>query len=260
MKNIFAFLILLTSSVFCQNDFDAEQFIDETPKFVFNIQNWESSDYLKLGIITASTFALIQTDQSVREFIYNNNLNDKSAISEFGKAWGEPVSTIPISIGFYLHGLIANDKTTKRIGFEIFQSFIYTGAITALLKSAIGRARPYKNLSSKYFRPFIVNNDFNSLPSGHTAVAFSLSTVLANNLDSDYLKVLAFTPAFITAYSRMVYDKHWLSDVFLASALGYFIGNFVHDIHTEFESPNETFYNQNGVMNVSIKLNLYKNQ
>lgn len=205
--------------------------------------------------MTAATIGIMQIDEDIRQSLKENNLNHQTDLLDFGKAWGEPIFTVPLSAGLYLHGLIAEDKATRRVGFEIFQSFFYTGIITAILKGTIGRARPYMELSSKKFRPLTANNDFNSLPSGHTSLAFSLSTILSNNFESDYLKVAAYLPAFITAFSRMSYDKHWLSDVFLGAAIGYFVGNFVHSMHEENNSRIETNFSQFNVLNVRLSLN-----
>jgi len=255
MKNIFYILILLfISDLQAQNDYTPKDFLEESPKFFFNVGNWETKDVLIFGSVSMATIGLIQFDNQVREAILQNKITDKTVLTEFGKAWGEPLVTLPISTGFYIHGLIAEDKTSKRIGFEIFQSFIYTGIVTTILKSSIGRARPYMNLSSKNFKPFTIKNDFNSLPSGHTSVAFSLSTILSNNVKNDYLKVAAYLPAFATAFSRMSYDKHWLSDVFLGAALGYFIGNFVHNLHEENLLGFETTLSQPNV--ISFRINL----
>ena len=74
-----------------------------------------------------------------------------------------------------------------------------------------------------------------SLPSGHTTVAFSLSTVLAANTDSYVLKTAAFIPAFLTAFSRVYQDHHWTSDIFLGAMIGYFVGKFVTNLHEEKE-------------------------
>lgn len=197
----------------------------------------------------------MQVDDEIRDFLHKNNMNDKSAVLGFGKAWGESTTTVPLSAKIYFYGLISEDKTAKRIGSEIFQSFVYTGFITVLLKSVIGRARPYKNHSSTYYQPLNSKNDFNSLPSGHTSIAFSLSTVLADNLDNEYLKALAFTPAFITAFSRISYDKHWLSDVFLGSAVVFFEGCYVHDLHAEISLHNETNLWQKLVINRRFIIN-----
>jgi membrane-associated phospholipid phosphatase len=108
----------------------------------------------------------------------------------------------------------------------------YTAALTQVLKISFGRARPYTGKDPFTFKPFQSLADENwSLPSGHTSLAFSFSTILAMNTESDLLKGLAYLPAFMTAFSRIYYNKHWISDIFMGAFIGYFVGRFVADLH-----------------------------
>ncbi|MBI5807185.1 MAG: phosphatase PAP2 family protein, partial [Ignavibacteriales bacterium] len=81
------------------------------------------------------------------------------------------------------------------------------------------------------------NDDYHSLPSGEVTLAFSLSTVLSKNSKSDLLKIISYLPAVLTMASRINRDMHWSSDVFLAATIGYFVGDWVTNLHEEKESP-----------------------
>jgi membrane-associated phospholipid phosphatase len=70
-------------------------------------------------------------------------------------------------------------------------------------------------------------NEHLSLSSGHVAVAFSLSSILAGMTDRTYLKLIYYTLASITALSRIYHDQHWLSDVMIAAATGILISNML---------------------------------
>jgi membrane-associated phospholipid phosphatase len=99
---------------------------------------------------------------------------------------------------------------------------------------ALGRARPYVDEGSKSFHPFsslFFKQDYQSLPGGHTTVAFVLSTVLSRNAKSGWLKGLAYLPAALTFVSRIYQDQHWTSDDFLGGVIGYFIATWVVDQH-----------------------------
>ncbi len=137
------------------------------------------------------------------------------------------------------------------MSFEIAQSFVYSVAVTSGLKIIIGRSRPNSVQSATDFHPFSFSNPSLSLPSGHTTVAFSLSTVLAANTDNNYLKVLAFFPAVLTATSRVYQNHHWASDVFLGAMVGYFTGKFITDLHKE----NELTPNINNIPLITFSLN-----
>ena len=69
------------------------------------------------------------------------------------------------------------------------------------------------------------------MPSGHTTSAFALSTVMSRHAHSTALKILAYVPAGFTMFSRIYQHKHWLSDELPAAAIGYFVGNWVVDMH-----------------------------
>ena len=74
------------------------------------------------------------------------------------------------------------------------------------------------------------------MPSGHSTVAFVISTVLSRNVKSPVLKVLAYLPAVLTMASRVYQDEHWTSDTFAGAALGYFVASWVVDQHENSKS------------------------
>lgn len=236
-KIMLRFLLIV---VFCfslkiqaQTQYTLKQFGDESYRFVQQPIHWQADDWGKLGIVAASTFLLTQLDQPVRDAVLKNNNNYyHSAPVEFGRMWGEIYPTAIIGGGFGLYGLLSENNSSKRIGYEIYQTAFYAGVITTVLKAAIGRARPFTNKGAGFFKSFsLFDDDFHALPSGHATLAFALSTVLAENTKSDYLKILAYAPAVLTLFSRVYQDKHWTSDVFLGASIGYFVGRWVHNQH-----------------------------
>ena len=101
-----------------------------------------------------------------------------------------------------------------------------------LFKYSFGRERPRENSDPFSFHPFSFQSDnFLSINSGHTALAFSLSTVLAKNTSNDFLKIVLFAPAFMTAFSRVYQNHHWTSDVLLGGIIGYSVAEFVTRLH-----------------------------
>ncbi|MBA4407026.1 hypothetical protein C0389_07115, partial [bacterium] len=237
IHSIVLLFLIVQPSLFSQNVYNLSQFSDESFRFIQRPTKWESNDWLKFGLISAGTILLMQADQPIRENVLKDRSYYKSFPIEAGRIWGEGYPTAILAGAFGLHGLIANDPSTKKIGFEIVQSAIYAGAITTLLKVVVGKARPFTNKGDATYKPFsILDDDFHSLPSGHVTLAFSLSTVLAKNTKSDLLKIIAYIPAVLTAISRVYQDNHWSSDVFLSAAIGYFVGDWVVNLHEEKKS------------------------
>jgi membrane-associated phospholipid phosphatase len=138
--------------------------------------------------------------------------------------------------GFAAHSLIANDNSTRKIAYEIGQACLYAGAMEYILKSAIGRSRPYMNEGKSSYRLFTLNDDYHSFPSGHSAAAFAISTVLSRNVQPTWLKILVYLPAAITPFSRVYEDQHWVSSCFIGGLLGYFVADWVVDLHEQNES------------------------
>jgi membrane-associated phospholipid phosphatase len=218
------------------------QFGRETLAFVKQPTRWDAGDWLKLGVIGAGTFAIMETaDQPIRDAMLKDQRYAKSYPIEAGRIWGELYSPIALFSGFAIHSLITGDMKTRKIGYEIGQASLYAGAVTYLLKAAIGRARPYTGEGNTSFHPFasLLKQDSHSLPSGHNAVAFVLSTVLSRNVNALWLKILAYVPAALTFISRVYQDRHWTSDDFLGAAVGYSIATWVVDQHEQASSSSD---------------------
>ena len=227
-------IIIFESSLFGQLKYNFSQFGNETVDFIKQPTKWEGSDWLKIGLISAGTFLIMETaDQPIRDAVLKDQRYYKSVPIEFGRMWGDLYAPVVLFGGFAIHSLLTDDIGTRKIAYEIGQASLYAGAITYILKLAIGRARPYVNEGSTSFHPFssIVSADNQSLPGGHNTAAFVLSTVLSRNAKPVWLKVLAYLPAALTFVSRVYQDKHWTSDDFLGAALGYFIATWVVDQH-----------------------------
>ncbi len=251
-KIILSLLILISCefSLFAQNPasrdtvygnkYNFSQFGNETWSFVKQPAKWDGNDWLKLGLAGAGTFLVMQADQPIRDAVLrDNNKYYYSVPMEGGRMWGELYMPGLLFGGFAAYSLLTDDIGTRKIAYEIGQASIYAGLLTQALKISIGRARPYVGTGSKSFRPFssfsFIKN-YQSLPGGHSTVAFVLSTVLSRNAKPVWLKVLAYVPAVLTFTSRVYQDQHWTSDDFLGAVLGYSVATWVVDQHERNES------------------------
>ncbi len=256
MKSIAFFVLFIIACEYpllSQNRYNFTQFRDETVDFIKQPVKWEGNDWLRLGLIGAGTFLVMQADQPIRDGLMKDQSYYKSLPIEFGRLWGETYSTAILAGAFGLHGILASDNSTKKVGFEIVQAALYSGGITSVLKFAFGRARPFMNRGSADYQPFTLLDDgFHSFPSGHTTLAFALSTVLSRNARSNALKVLAYIPAALTAFSRVYQDYHWTSDCFLSAVVGFVVATWVVDLHDQKESPVQV----SSVYPLTIRINL----
>ena len=236
------FLLLffgISQNINAQYKYNFNTLKDDFSEIVKQPTNWDKNDWLTIMGVAGLTYGTMYLDSEVRELVLNNHDYRNSIPVEFGRIWGEPLSSLAIAGSFYVHGLASDNNANKKLGFEIGESAFYSTLVTLLLKYSFGRERPRKNPNPFSFHPFSFKDDFFlSLSSGHTALAFSLSTVLAEHTSNDYLKVVAFIPAFMTAFSRIYQNHHWTSDVLLGGIIGYSVAEFVTRLHNFKSSKN----------------------
>jgi membrane-associated phospholipid phosphatase len=127
----------------------------------------------------------------------------------------------------YLGGLVFENNDLRTTGRELIETLALAGATTTVLKYVFGRSRPYSGRGTTSYQPFAFSDDYHSLPSGHTTVAFCISSVLAARIDHPVATVLLYGAATCTAFARMYHDQHWLSDTFLGAAIATTTGLWV---------------------------------
>ncbi len=224
-------IIISVSSLSAEERYDLSRFFNEAADFAKQPLRWDGNDYLNLGLIAGGTVLTAQADQSIRDSALRDRSYYNSGVIEGGRMWGEWYAAPAIASIFEVNGLATGNTKSKKICFELLQASIYSSAVTGILKAAFGRARPDINQGPGSYEPLRFNNDYYSLPSGHTTNAFAISTVLSRNADSDFLKVLAYVPAVFTAVSRVYQDYHWASDCVAGAAIGYFCAKWIVDKH-----------------------------
>lgn len=259
--NIKAKNLLLFSLTFCSISFaqfneigtDINKFF-RTGKDVFIAPTkWQSNDLLIFSGTLAVTAGAFLTDEHVRDFSQRSisPFNDKFFQIDQGFNFTVPFIGI---VGFYGYGLIFQDPKIRNLSLQLTEASAYAGIVTTVIKSVAGRSRPYLNRGNMEWSPFQVNDAQLSFPSGHSTLAFAFCTVMANHIDNTYWRVGWYSIAAFTGAARIYHDRHWLSDVVLGSAIGYFIGDYVTN-HPENRSEQEGKSVQDYGFNFSIPLN-----
>lgn len=194
---------------------------------------FEGSDWLKLGAIIGATGFFMTQDDRIRNAVKTQHSSKMDNIVDIGEYYGGPERMLIIPGGIYLSGLIFNIKSFRTTGRILTENLLLTGIFVQVLKISFGRSRPYTGRGSHFFSPFTFHNDNNSFPSGHTIVAFSTSSVLAERIDNIYASIGLYGLASLTAYQRIYSDNHWFSDTFLSAAIGICIGKYIVKINEE---------------------------
>lgn len=112
--------------------------------------------------------------------------------------------------------------------FTILESFVATSGVVALVKFLVGRARPYTDNNPYTFKPFSFSEDYQSFPSGHTALSWAIFTPVALRFGDIWYAV----PVVFSA-QRLWSNNHWTSDVLFATSIGYNFGKTLYETKGE---------------------------
>ncbi len=188
---------------------------------------FDGQDWALVGLTTGGTVLLFSVDKGVKHFALRNQTKLNDNIFNMDSYHGNYYSLFMAS-GIYGYGSLAGNSKIRKIGLHAIEAYLYSSAITGTIKLLLGRRRPYSGESQLFFKPYQpTNSKYRSLPSGHTTVSFAVSTVIAKSVDNIFWKTFWYGSAGLVAISRIYHNRHWLSDVFLGSTIGYTVGDYV---------------------------------
>ncbi len=209
-----------------------DQFVDDVnaslklggdlTKSIFSSEN--IGYYLAGSALIASSMLFI--DEPVRNFSQDNQSGFKEKLFGIDKYYGGHYTPVAV-LALYSVGLFSQNQQIREVGLRTTQAVVYTGIVTLISKDLFGRSRPYTNNGSTCFNPFAFQEDNRSFFSGHTSLVFSISTVLAHEIDNIFWKIGWYGMAALVGGARIYHDKHWFSDVITGAVVGYAIGRFV---------------------------------
>ena len=198
----------------------------------------KEKDVAPLLVLTAATAFLIAGDEGIRDgvqdFVARNTWVSRTAdaVDEMGNigAWATAGA-------FFGAGLIFKDPKAKETGYLAASAMVQTFLVDNFLKGLTGRQRPFfADGEDHWSGPVGFWKRFDkgeaaryvSFPSGHTANAFALATVVAMQYrDEPWVPVLAYTVAASVGFSRMALDRHWASDVLVGAVVGHLVSRVV---------------------------------
>ncbi len=110
-------------------------------------------------------------------------------------------------------------KPLRQFVFIICASIILADTLVIALKYLVGQARPIMYIKDHIygFYPFTFKDEFDSMPSGHTALNSTLAfSVYLKNKKFGFLLILW---AILVGLSRIFLSKHYLSNVLISFAI-----------------------------------------
>ncbi len=177
--------------------------------------NWKW-DALFLG----GAAALFATDLRVERAVPTNNLGLYHTISAVSL-----VGTSATLGGLWAYGIKTHDDHAKETGELELETLANTFLIYSPMQIVAGRERPDEGKGSGRF---LVHHSFNeSFPAGHPMFTWTMATVVAHEYPRPWVQLLAYGAATSVSVSRIMGRNHFASDVYVGTALGYFIGSHI---------------------------------
>jgi membrane-associated phospholipid phosphatase len=210
-----------------QSDFSI--FVDDGLNLATAPFNFTTTDWLKTGAFVIATGLAFSLDPKIKESVTHQRSASFDNVTGYGEKYGNINYAGIFAGGMYLTGKIIGDKEVSTTGRLLVESVLYSGLAVSLIKYTVGRSRPYTNEGPANAFDYTFKEENVSFPSGHTAIAFTVSTVLSRRINNTFASIALYGLAGFTGYQRIYDDKHWFSDVFVGAAIGYFIGNSIVD-------------------------------
>lgn len=153
----------------------------------------------------------------------------------------DPGSVI-IGVGLYAYGRIRDNERAADLGLHGTEALFLGSQLAALMKGAVGRARPYQNIDDphnyQFGRGFTGGSDYRAFPSGHATTAFAAAAAVTSEVKRWWgtkagwlVGSVLYTGAAAVGWSRMYDNKHWATDVLTGAAIGTFTGLKVVHYH-----------------------------
>src|ERR1700730_13441037 len=132
--------------------------------------------------------------------------------------------------GLYLWSKITHDDHQRETGVLAAEAAISSYAVDTSFKFAFGRQRPYqRNRSGNFFE------GGDSFPSDHSAVTWSIASVIAHEYPGPLTQFAAYGLATAVSATRVLGKQHFPSDVVVGGAIGWLIGRQVYRAHHDSE-------------------------
>lgn len=137
---------------------------------------------------------------------------------------GRPQYALVLLGGAWTAGALARRSEVADAALHVTAALAAGGVANGLLKYSVGRERPSTTADPLRFRPFNGENRWQSFPSGHAVVVFSLASAIAEEARRPWVTALAYGGAAAVGWSRVYDDKHWASDVAGGALIGILAG------------------------------------
>jgi membrane-associated phospholipid phosphatase len=175
----------------------------------------------------AALIGAFMLDREIREEMLETK-RGLTPLSRVGNALGRPELSLPVIGALYGIGRLTGRPGLSASAFHATAALAAVGVVNGAMKAGFGRGRPATpgadgdELHPLSFR----DSGWQSFPSGHTMVAFSLATAISEEAHNPWVSGLAYGTAALVGWSRVYDNKHWASDVVAGALLSTTISHF----------------------------------
>lgn len=149
---------------------------------------------------------------AVQGFTFDTDIQSirTACIPDFRYTYDDFLQYAPAAVmaGFKAAGYESRSSWARMLVSDAFSVAIMTATVNGL-KYSVRRQRPDGSRR-------------NSFPSGHTATAFMTATMLHKEYGwrSPWFSIGGYTAAAVTGVSRLMNQKHWMTDIMAGAAIG----------------------------------------
>jgi membrane-associated phospholipid phosphatase len=217
-----------------ENKFNKDFFIRFGKDFQHSVStpfHWGQNDFLRLAAISGIGLLLYSFDQDIYDWVQKHRTPSSKNASSVFSYFGNGAVLLGVAGALYAVGEINHQDAWRKTALLSVESLATASILVWGMKAVTGRARPQTGQSSHSFHPFSLKSSFWSLPSGHAASAFAVAAMIAEQTDQVAVDVFVYGAATLVGLSRIHDDKHWASDVFIGSAIGYFVAKKISGLN-----------------------------
>ncbi len=114
-------------------------------------------------------------------------------------------------------------RQRKQQALTLLVSFLISGLAVQVIKNIVSAPRPKIFFEAGQYLHFIngvSHGGHSSFPSGHTATAFAIATVIVLMIKIKNWQLLILSAAILVGYSRIYLAQHFLIDVIVGALIG----------------------------------------
>jgi hypothetical protein len=196
---------------------------------VFPSQTAHGHHWVPILVTAGATAGLLYADPHVLNYFrsHEKNLSDLNSTFSSGISASE-IAGLPV--GLLAVGYLRNDPYEMSTALLCADAYLDSAIPPLAIKAIARRQRPSEVAPLTPFGDEFFKDSWykgSSFPSGHSAAAFSVATVVAHRYSNHkWVPVLAYGMATVISLSRITGLEHFPSDVFVGGVIGYTTGEY----------------------------------